>query len=66
VSVCVGVLCVFTKNIAQEPVEEMEAVEEAFSRTPPEIVSATRDVILNLLPEKSKNLNQLHFPWLPV
>jgi hypothetical protein len=54
VSVCVGVLCVFTKNIAQE---EIETVEEAFSCTPPEIVSATRDVILNLLPEKSKNLN---------
>jgi hypothetical protein len=60
VSVCVGVLWVFTKNIAQESVEEMEAVGEAFSCTPPEIVSVTRDVIQNLLPEKSKNLNQLY------
>jgi hypothetical protein len=38
VSVCVCVLCVFTKNIAQKPVEGRETVEEAFSCTPPEIV----------------------------
>jgi hypothetical protein len=47
VSVCVGVLCVFTKNIAQKPVEkkrkERETVEEAFSCTPPEIVSAAKE-----------------------
>jgi hypothetical protein len=43
VSVCVGVLCVFTKNIAQKPVEGRETVEEAFSCTPPEIVSAQKN-----------------------
>jgi hypothetical protein len=45
VSVCVGtvgVLCVFTKNIAQKPVEGRETVEEAFLCTPPEIVSAAK------------------------
>jgi hypothetical protein len=43
VSVCVGVFCVFTKNIAQKPVEGRETVEEAFSCTPPEIVSAAKE-----------------------
>jgi hypothetical protein len=43
VSVCVGVLCVFTKNIAQKPVEGRETVEEAFSCTPLEIVSAAKN-----------------------
>jgi hypothetical protein len=43
VSVGVGVFCVFTKNIAQKPVEGRETVEEAFSCTPPEIVSAAKD-----------------------
>jgi hypothetical protein len=42
-SVCVGVLCVFTKNIAQKPAEGRETVEEAFSCTPPEIVSAAKE-----------------------
>jgi hypothetical protein len=42
VSVCVGVLCVFTKNIAQKPVEGRETVEEAFSCTPPEIKCSKR------------------------
>jgi hypothetical protein len=46
VSVCVGVLCVFTKNIAQKPVEGRETVEEAFSCTPPEIVSAAEHGLL--------------------
>jgi hypothetical protein len=40
VSVCVGILCVFTKNIAQKTVERRE---EAFSCTPPEIVSAAKE-----------------------
>jgi hypothetical protein len=43
VSVCVGVLCAFTKNIAQKRVEGRETVEEAFSCTPPEIVSAAKE-----------------------
>jgi hypothetical protein len=43
VSACVVVLCVFTKNIAQKPVERREAVEEAFSCTPSEIVSASKE-----------------------
>jgi hypothetical protein len=43
VSVCIGVLCVFTINIAQMPVEGRETVEEAFSCTPPEIVSAVKE-----------------------
>jgi hypothetical protein len=43
VSVCVGVLCVFTKNIAQKPVEGAETVEEAFSCTYPEIVNAAKE-----------------------
>jgi hypothetical protein len=43
VSVCVGVLCVFTKNITQKPVEGRETVEEAFSCTPLEIVSAAKN-----------------------
>jgi hypothetical protein len=34
---------VFTKNIAQKPVEGRETVEEAFSCTPPEIVSAAKE-----------------------
>jgi hypothetical protein len=38
-----SVLCVFTKNIAQKPVEGRETVEEAFSCTPPEIVSAAKE-----------------------
>jgi hypothetical protein len=42
VSVCVGVLCVFTKNIAQKPVEGRETIEEAFSCTLPEIVSTAK------------------------
>jgi hypothetical protein len=42
VSVCVDVLCVFTKNIAQNPVDGRETVKEAFSCTPPEIVSAAK------------------------
>jgi hypothetical protein len=49
VSVCVGVLCVFTKNIAQKPVEGKETVEEAFSCTPPEIVSAAKVIIVLLI-----------------
>jgi hypothetical protein len=36
-------VCVFTKNIAQKPVEGRETVEEAFSCTPPEIVSAAKE-----------------------
>jgi hypothetical protein len=43
VSVCVGVLCLFTENITQKPVEGRETVEEAFSCTPPEIVSAAKE-----------------------
>jgi hypothetical protein len=35
-------LC-FKKNIAQKPVEGRETVEEAFSCTPPEIVSAAKE-----------------------
>jgi hypothetical protein len=42
-SVCVGVLCVLTKTIAQKPAEGRETVEEAFSCTPPEIVSAAKE-----------------------
>jgi hypothetical protein len=43
-SVCVGVLCVFTKNIAQKPVEGRETVEGAISCTPPEIkLSAAKE-----------------------
>jgi hypothetical protein len=37
VSVCVGVLCLFTENITQKPVEGRETVEEAFSCTPPTV-----------------------------
>jgi hypothetical protein len=43
VSVCVGVLCLFTGNITQKPVEGRETVEEAFSCTPTEIVSAAKE-----------------------
>jgi hypothetical protein len=43
VSVCIGVLCVFTKNITQKPVEGRETVEEAFSCTPSEIESAANE-----------------------
>jgi hypothetical protein len=40
----VSVFFVFLqKNIAQKPVEERETVEEAFSCTPPEIVSAAKE-----------------------
>jgi hypothetical protein len=44
VSVCVGVLRVFTKSIAQKPVEGRETIEETFSISrPPEIVSAAKE-----------------------
>jgi hypothetical protein len=42
--IVVSVFFVFLqKNIAQKPVERRETVEEAFSCTPPEIVSAAKE-----------------------
>jgi hypothetical protein len=63
VSVCVGVFCVFTKNIAQKPVEGRETVEEAFSCTPPEIVSAAKQLECTLPEHGSlfKNCNYCTF-----
>jgi hypothetical protein len=64
VSVCVVFFVLLQKkNIAQKPVEGRETVEEAFSCTPPEIVSAAKEPECTL-PEHgllSKNCNYCTF-----